>query len=246
MQIAKASNEGLENTIQEAVFTKLSVYEPRIKTMLPLYSRDLESMKREVNYNLGSTPTTTEETNLALLASLTKDQKKFIQGLDSMLKKSDFLDMYKMLIDNAGAFYNINKKYKDIKIPEILQDAIIILSKTNTKTKDTFEDIAEELFFYLKSSNKEKIHEQRKQFDLAPNPMDEFKSNVLGITLKRYTVNNTNPSEHLFNKIQSFTDRVLEIKSGNLFENGREANSTDFVLHLYSDIADTKKIYHYY
>lgn len=78
-------------------------------------------------------------------------------------------------------------------------------------------------------------------FDLAPNPMDEFKSNVLGITLKRYTVNNTNPSEHLFNKIQSFTDIVQEIKSGNLFENGREANSTDFVLHLYSDIADTKK-----
>lgn len=240
LQLAKASNEGLENTLQEAVYTKLAKYEPYIKEIKEIHADNLESLKLEINTRLKGGPTDVQETNLALLASQMKDTSEFIYALNSIQKKNDSEKIYNILIDNAGSFYQINKAYNDLNISDLLQNSIQVLAHTKADTRGTFKRIADDFDFYLRSSNREAIKEQRRLMGLNPDPLKDFKAEILGTTLRRYITNNANPSEHLFNKIKTFKEYADEKSGFDLFGNKQEINDSLFVAHLYADVADTQ------
>ena len=240
LQLAKASNEGLENTLQEAIYTKLSKYEPHIKDLKDLHETSLENIKHEVNARLKGSPTDIQETNLALLSAQVKDTKDFIQSLNTMQKKNGFEKTFNMLVDNAGNFYQLGKDYKELNISELLNEGVRVLANTQSNTNDTFKKLAQDFTYYLKSSNRKAIQEQRESMGLNKDPFIDFKAQVLGATLKRYTINNINPSEQLHNKIQSFKQIAQEAQGPQLFGEPIKINDTLFINHLYADIADTR------
>ncbi|TLD98111.1 hypothetical protein LS73_009430, partial [Helicobacter muridarum] len=223
--IAKASNDGLENSLSELTFTKLAKYYDALQSLPKRIgddTSDLEYLYRKTNQLLGGQPLKESETNLALLSSLMQDKSKFVSNIDTLASKPNDMAITDMLIKNAASFYNIKNAYPDIPIDSMLQDAITFLVNAPTNTKKNYEAFVESLEHYILNPNKQA------QKALGATPLT-FKSQGLGIVLTRIANTNTNPAQSLFTYLKRFEEVAKELQEPNFFSAVRNPNEYDFL-----------------
>ena len=234
--LAKASNDGLENRLSEAIYTKIAKYKDKLDK-LPKHLNDdsMDILQESVMTTLGANATNKVEANLALLTHKIPNPHNFEKALNEIEKKGNDIKIQNMLLDNAGSFHNLNNAIPQVKIYDLLDGGITILSNAHYNTRNNIKGLNDRMRDYINTPKESLEYTEQ----ILGNSPDTFKKIAFGYALNKISLQNTNPSDYVFTKIKDFMQEAEELKQGSLFGEGREVNSYDFIKHLLGNALDS-------
>lgn len=233
---AKGSNDGLENRLSEAIYTKIAKYKDKLDTLPKQIPDDsMDSMQKSVNGLLGGNATSQAETHLALLTHRVPNPATFEKALNEIEKKGNDIKIQNMLLDNAGSFHNLNNAIPQVKIYDLLDGGVTILSHANHNTRNNIKGLNDRMRDYINTPKESLEYTEQ----ILGNSPDSFKKIAFGYALNKISLQNTNPSEYVFTKIKSFMEEADELSQGNLFGEAKLVNEYDFIKHLLGNALDS-------
>ena len=234
--LAKASNDGLENRLSEAIYTKIAKYKDKLDTLPKQIPNDsMDSMQKSVNGLLGGNATSQAETHLALLTHRVPNPATFEKALNEIEKKGNDIKIQNMLLDNAGSFHNLNNVIPQVKIYDLLDGGITILSNAHYNTRNNIKGLNDRMRDYINTPKESLEYTEQ----ILGNSPDTFKKIAFGYALNKISLQNTNPSDYVFTKIKDFMQEAEELSQGNLFGEAKLVNDYDFIKHLLGNALDS-------
>ena len=234
--LAKASNDGLENRLSEAIYTKIAKYQDKLDK-LPKHLNDdsMDILQESVMTTLGANATNKVEANLALLTHKIPNPHNFEKAINDIDSKSNAVKIQDMLLDNAASFHNLDNALPNIHIYDLLSDGVTILANANQNTRNNIKGLNDRMRDYINTPKESLEYTEQ----ILGNSPDTFKKIAFGYALNKISLQNTNPSDYVFTKIKDFMQEAEELKQGSLFGEGREVNSYDFIKHLLGNALDS-------
>ncbi|RAX56866.1 hypothetical protein CCZ01_07955, partial [Helicobacter monodelphidis] len=204
-RIAIASNDGRNNTFTEAAWQNLKKYTTKIADLASKKIdikdfKDYHSLKEFIRNSVKADINRTDDASLAFLSYISQDSKNkegFFNALHVLSRNEEDKVLYRMLIDNAGAFFALKDDKRTNFIP-FLSESIMRLANLSKKRESHSRNI-QELITLINQTPAVSIREMEKGTNI-----DFFRilqSEILATALRR-SANLEEPSKKLFEKLK--------------------------------------------